>query len=189
VTFDLDRGHVVCEGDTRSLLVPATALAGLVASAGADAAARFGREIGAALGRRIATRLGGAGDLGAAAVRGASLEAIVAELGGEVALAGLGALSLERWGRALVLTVDGSPLDGPGDALLEGALGAAVGACSGREVVAVRLAREGQRVRFLVTGAAAAQRLRGWLAGGAPWADALARLHEPAQSVEGSTQA
>jgi hypothetical protein len=177
VTFDLGRGRVGLEGDGASLLVPAAALSALAAAAGPDAAAAFGAATGRAMGLRVATRLGGAGDLGPVAVRSTSLDVVVGEIGGELAIAGLGSLELERWGRALVLCVDGSPLGGDGDALLEAALAAALEAASGREARVVRLERQGARARLLVTGAGAAPRVRAWLAEGVAWADAIARLH------------
>ena len=37
------------------------------------------------------------------------MEDVLDHLGGELALLGLGSLGLERWGRALVLTVEGAP--------------------------------------------------------------------------------
>src|SRR5262249_55758598 len=104
VTFDLSHGLVHLEGAPSRLLVPAEALGALAAAAGAEATRAFGRTLGEALGRRAGGRLAEGGGL-----RGASADAVIEHLGGELALAGLGSLSLERWGRALVLVVDQSP--------------------------------------------------------------------------------
>jgi hypothetical protein len=173
VTFDLAHGLVRLEGAPAGLLVPADALAALVAAAGAEAGAAFGRSLGEAMGRRVAGRLTeGAG------VRGAAVEVVVEHLGGELAIAGLGSLALERWGRALVLVMDQSPL---GDALLEAALAAAIEAATGRKVRVVGLGREGGRARFFVGGDAGAEKVKAWLGEGIGWGEALVRLHAPAQ--------
>ena len=69
VTFDLAHGLVRLEGAPEGLLVPADALAALVAAVGAEAAAAFGRSLGEAMGQRVAGRLA-EGD----GVRGAPVE-------------------------------------------------------------------------------------------------------------------
>lgn len=168
VTFDLAHGLVHLEGAPARLLVPADALAALAAAAGPEAAAAFGRALGEAMGRRVAARLA-AGE--------AAVDVVVEHLGGELALVGLGSLGLERWGKALVLVVDQSPLGAGGDRLLEAALAAAVEAAAGRHVHAVLLGREGVRARFLLGGEAGMVKVRTWLAEGASWGDALVRLH------------
>jgi len=172
VTFDLVHGLVHLEGAPSRLLVPADALAALVGAAGADAAAVFGRSLGDAMGRRVAGRLAGG-------VSAAPVEAVVEHLGGELALAGLGSLAIERWGRALVLVLDQSPLGAGGDALLEAVLAAAIEAAAGRRVRAVRLGRDGVRARFFVGGDTGAGKLKAWLAEGVAWGEALVRLHAP----------
>jgi hypothetical protein len=168
VTFDLAHGLVHLEGAPSRLLVPADALAALAGAAGPEAAATFGRALGEAMGRRVATRL---------APGEAAVDAVVEHLGGELALGGLGSLGLERWGKALVMVVDQSPLGAAGDLVLEAALGAAVEAAAGRRVCAVLLGREGVRARFLLGGEAGVTKVRAWLAAGASWGDALVRLH------------
>jgi hypothetical protein len=171
VTFDLTQGLVHLEG--ARLLVPAAALLALAAAAGPDARAVFTRTLGEAMGRRVADRLSGDG-VGAAAV-----DVVIEHLGGELALAGLGSLGLERWGRAVVLVVDHSPLGAEGDPLLEGVLAGAIVAAAGRAALALHLGREGARARFLLGSAAGVAKVRDLLAGGVPWGDALVRLHAP----------
>ena len=171
VTFDLTRGLVHLEGAPRRLLVPADALLALTAAAGAGATAAFGRSLGAAMGRRAAGRLS-AGGAGAASVEG-----VVEHLGGELALAGLGSLGLERWGQAAVLVIDGSPLGADGDALMEGVLAGAVEAAAGRAVQVACIGRDGARARFFLGSAAGVQKVRAWLADGVAWGEALVRLH------------
>lgn len=187
ITFDLGRGLVEQQGAGAGIIVPADALSALCAAAGRDAVRAFGREVGLAMGHRMATRLGGAGTLGAPAVRSATLGTIVDELGGEVALAGLGAVTLERWGRALVVCLDGSPLGAEGDALVEAVLEGAFQAATGSAATTVRLEREGARARFFVGGAAATARVGGWIRAAVSWAEALARLHAELSEVASST--
>lgn len=171
VTFDLSHGLVHLDGAPLRLVVPADALGELCATAGPEATARFGRAMGETLGQRAAPRL----DSGA---RTASVEAVLEHLGGELSLAGLGSLGLERWGRALVLVVDHSPIEGAGDALLEAVLASALEAMSGQNVRALLLGREGGRARFLVAGGVGAEKVRAWLDDGLSWGEALVRLHE-----------
>ncbi len=174
VTFDLSQGLVHLEGAPSRLLVPAEALRALAEAAGPEAAAAFGRAMGEAMGRRAASRLGaGTG------VQEAPVEAVVEHLGGELALAGRGSLGLERWGRALVLVVDQSPLGAGGDGLLGAALSAALEAAAGREVRTLLLGRDAVRARFLVGGAAGVAKVQAWLGEGVPWGEALVRLHAP----------
>ena len=98
-------------------------------------------------------------------------------LGG--ALAGLGSLSLERWGRALLLVVDASPL--ADSAVLGYVLGAALSSATGRDVSVARLAKDGARSRYLVASASSVERASKWIAEGVSWGDVLVRLHAPAE--------
>lgn len=173
VTFDLAHGLVHLEGAPSRLLVPAEALGALARAAGPEAAGAFGGAIGEAMGRRVAARLGEGG------VASASVELVVEHLGGELALAGLGSLGIERWGRALVLVVDQSPLGEGGDRVLEAALGSAVQAAAGRSARVALLARDGVRARFLIGGDAAIEKAKRWLDEGVAWGEALVRLHAP----------
>lgn len=177
VTFDLARGLVQQEGAPSGLIIPAEALAALIRAAGPEAARAFGHSVGEAMGRRVAGRLAAGG------VRAAEVAAVVEHLGGELATTGLGSLGLERWGRALVLVVDQSPLGAAGDALLESVLGGALAAAAGEQAQVIVVARDGVRARFLVTGRAGADKVRAWLGEGIPWGDALVRLHGPAPTT------
>ncbi|MEJ7729974.1 MAG: hypothetical protein WKG00_12230 [Polyangiaceae bacterium] len=114
----------------------------------------------------------------AAAVRRASIEAVVEHLGGELALGGFGSLSLERWGRAMVLVVDHAPLGPAGDVLLEAILEGALVACTGRSARVGLLHREESRARFFVGSAAAMARVQAQVRVGETWAEALVQLHD-----------
>jgi len=183
VTFDLKHGLVHLDGAPSRLLVPAEALGALCAAAGDEATQSFGRAIGLALGRRVASRLAASAESDGATR--ASVEAMVEHLGGELALSGLGSMGIERWGRAMVMVVDQSPLGAEGDALLEAVLASALEGAAGRATRAIFLGRETVRARFLITGEAGAQKVKAWLSEGLSWGDALVRLHanvEPAKA-------
>jgi len=167
VRFDLAHGAVRAgTSDDRLLLVPLAALVELARAAPAAASEAFGRALGAAIGRRAAARMG--------EVTRSSLEDFVTQLAGEAALAGAGVLSVERWGRALVVVLEDSPLPG---ALVAALVGAALEGASGRNVATALLSHDPQAARVLVSSARAVGQVREWMASGVPWADAIAKLH------------
>ena len=178
VTFDLARGLVQQEGAPSGLIVPAEALAALAHAAGPEASSAFGRSVGEAIGRRVVSRLAKTDG-----VRAAGVSAVVEHLGGELAMTGLGSLGLERWGRAVVLVIDQSPLGAAGDALLESVLAGALAVVAGEQSSLTVLEREGGRVRFLVTSRAGIDKVRAWLDEGVSWGDALVRLHAPSSAT------
>jgi hypothetical protein len=104
----------------------------------------------------------------------APVDAFVTQLAGEAALAGVGALSIERWGRALVVVVEGSTLVGT---LLAPLVAAAVEAASGRRVATTVLSRDARAARIFVGGEASVTRVRDWIASGMVWGQALTKLH------------
>lgn len=175
VTFDLARGQIQKEEEPR-VLVSANALLALCQAAGGDATGVFARAAGDSIGESIARRFERAG----AEAKGASIESVVEHLGGELAIAGFGALSLERWGRALVLVVDRGLEGTAGDLLLAPLLASAVSKATKVEARCVRLSRDGDRARFLITGPRGAEKVRDWLLAGLSWGEALVRLHPTA---------
>lgn len=182
VTFDLAHGRVQFDDVPACVLVPASALIELARSAGREGRAVLSRALGEPLGRRVARRLGeNDGALGA------SVDAVVDHLGGELALLGLGSLSLERWGRALLFVFDHSPFDAEGDELLASVLDAALEAATGRPVRSVPLMRDGTRVRLLATNERASERVRAWLGEGLGWGEVLARLHAAVREGRGAS--
>jgi hypothetical protein len=173
VRFDLPRGSVHTRGDDeRVVLVPAAALSAFVASAASAAPASLeavdalGRALGAAIGRRAATRTGH--------VEGASLEAFVTQLAGETAIAGVGALSVERWGRAMVVVIEDSPI---ASELLAPIVASALEAASGRPAWGALLSRSDRVARVFVGNEGAVGRVRDWIASGTAWGDAVVKLH------------
>jgi hypothetical protein len=174
IRFDLASGTVHIGDDARGVVVPADLLAELVKDASPDARRGVARKLGAHLGRRMARRAGSE-----RALLDAGLEHAASLLAAELALAGLGSCNLERWGRALIVHVTETPSLPPDftTAMIEGALGAAVG-----RSLACALLSETDGVRVLVTSEKGAQRVRGWLEQGTAWSDAVARLQSGAAS-------
>ncbi len=155
VTFDLAHGLVHLEGAPARVLVPADGLAALCAAAGDEATAEIGRAMGRAMGLRVAARLAPLAEAegatqGGGGARAASIETMVDHLGAELSLAGLGSLGIERWGHALVMVIDHSPLERAATGCSRRSLGEAVGVATGRHVSAVLLARDGTRARLLI---------------------------------------
>jgi hypothetical protein len=165
--FNLDRGSVKLSGSLERVLLPADALAALVRAADGETRRDFARRLGTEAGRRVAERLDAS----------ASPEAVVEHLGGEVALMGLGSLGFERWGRMLVVTVQGSPLRGEGDEILAGVVEGALQRAFGRTASVVPLQRDDTLARLLVVSSGAADRVREWLGSGVSWGDVLSRLN------------
>jgi hypothetical protein len=165
VRFDLRSGAAQDTRGARLVLLPCAALEVLD-----DASlAKVGAELGRACGVRMASRLGGE-----AGVRGAPLEVAVSHLAGDLAVAGVGAVHIERWGRALVAVVTNPGV--PNDAFLGAVLASAIGAASGRELAAAPLGREGVTIRFLLASRATADRARSMIREGKLHAEVLAAL-------------
>lgn len=165
VRFDLRTGSASDSRGERLVLVPSAAL-DLLSS---EALAKIGEHIGTACGARVASRLGG--DSG---VRGSDVETVISHLAGELAIAGVGAVHVERWGRALLVVVSNASITD--DAFVGAVLGAALSAASGRTVVAAALGREGAEVRFFLGSAATSERVRGLVAEGKGYAEIVASL-------------
>ena len=166
VQFDLSHGAVrTGSGREPVLLVPCSALDELALSAPSEAAV-LGRAMGAAIGARAAKRL--------TDPAAATIEAFVTQLAGECAVAGIGVFSVERWGRALVVVIEESPLAGP---MLAPVVSSAIEAALGKPVSAGLLARDAKQARVLVSSEGAVTAVLEAIAAGTPWADSLAKLN------------
>jgi hypothetical protein len=166
VQFDLSHGAVRAGSEREPvLLVPCSALDELALTAPAEAEV-LGRALGTAIGKRAASRLSDP--------RGASIEAFVTQLAGECAIAGVGVLSVERWGRALVVVIEESSLAGP---LLAPLVSAALEAALGKRVSVGLLSRDARVARVLVASEGAVSRALEGIAAGTPWGDVLAKLN------------
>jgi hypothetical protein len=165
VRFDLKSGSASDSRGERLVLVPSAAL-DLLSS---EALAKIGEHIGRACGARVAARLGGDGG-----VRGSDVETVISHLAGELAIAGIGAVHVERWGRALLVVVSNPSITD--DAFVSGVLAAALSAASGREVSAAALGRERNEARYFLGSAATSQRVRGLVSQGQGYAEIVASL-------------
>ncbi len=169
VRFDLPRGSVHGAGEERAVLLPTSVFAELVLAAGPEVAVSIALQMGEAMGKRVAQRLGGRDG-----VREATLEAMVTALAAEISLAGLGALSVERWGKAMVFVIHNVPAVEHKflAALFEGAIASSTGSPAHCAVVA----SDSGGMRILVASATGINRVRGWIAQGTGWGEALVRL-------------
>ena len=165
VRFDLRSGAASDARGTRLVLVPSAALAQL----GPDALTQLGLAIGRACGARVASRLGG--DAG---VRGTELEAAITHLAGELAIAGVGSVHIERWGRAMVAIVANPSI--ADDMFVGAVLGGALSAASGRDVAAAAIGREASSVRYFLGSPATADHARVLVGKGMSHAEVLASL-------------
>jgi hypothetical protein len=175
VRFDLGRGRVELDGAAARVLAPTDALLDLCRAAGSEAVKDFGRRLGSEAGRRVAERL-------ADRLEEVAVETLVEHLGGDLALVGLGCMGTERWGSALVVTFSESPLGHAGEALLAAVVEGALQRAFSRDVSAVPLDEEGDRVRLLIVHPKTERTVRAWLGEGVSWGDVLGRLHDSTAS-------
>ncbi|MEZ4225835.1 MAG: hypothetical protein R3B13_33085 [Polyangiaceae bacterium] len=167
VKFNLSVGQIDLDG--ARVLVPPEALLQLCQAAGVESVRDFGRSIGTEVGRRLASRLG-------ERLAGVSIDGVVDHFGGDLALLGLGDLGVERWGRALVFTLSGSPLGGQGDELVAAILEGALQRGAGRDARVLCLGRADELARFVVVSANTSDKVRSWLGEGAGFRDVIVRL-------------
>jgi hypothetical protein len=169
VRFDLARGSVLGPGEERQVLLSCAALDDLIVVAGPDAAASVARAMGTTIGKRVAQRLGGS-----RGVRESALDRVIPELAGELSVVGIGVVTLERWGRAIVVAIENPAVSHLPflSAMVEGVLEAATDA----PVRCAPLGRDEDIARILVAGDAAIARARDMLARGAQWFEVLARV-------------
>jgi hypothetical protein len=171
VRFDLKNGTAADAKGARVVLVPSAALDAL----DDGTLERLGGEVGRACGARLAGRLGG--DAG---VRSASLEAVVSHLAGELAVAGVGVVSLERWGRAMVAVVTNPSV--ANDAFLAAVLAGAIGAASGRDVAAAPLGRDRGAARYFIGASKTAEEVRELAGQGRAYAEIVASIQQAGAS-------
>ena len=98
---------------------------------------------------------------------------LVAVRNNETAIAGFGTVTLERWGRAMVVHVAHSSIQAPDfiAVLVTSAISASTGAAAFSTVLSKQ-----DGVRVLIASRAAAERARKWLDEGVTWGDAVSRL-------------
>ena len=167
VRFDLHRGSAADSSGSRIVLVPDVAFANLDASALTE----IGLALGQAAGRRVASRLGFE-----AGVCASPIEVVLSHLAGELAVAGVGVIHIERWGRAMVTVVSNPSI--ANDFFLAAVLGGALSTASGRDVAAQHLGEGGDPKRFFLGSQSAAARVRVLIDEGVGYAEVLASLQE-----------
>ncbi len=168
--LDFDQGHVTLRGQGQCLVVPKGALLELLQAAGDEAASNFGQQLGVEIGRRLAERFG-------SAIETASIEIFVSHLGGEMALLGLGALAVERWGRALIILIEGAPAGTTGASLASAVLVGALQRALSRDSAAVEIMKSDDTLRLLLVSKATAHEVQNWLDQQVPWGTVLTRLN------------
>jgi hypothetical protein len=169
VVFDLNGGRVSLAQGGAQVMLPAAALAEVCARLDADSVRHFGGLLGAHAGARIQSRLG--------TQARPSMQSMVDQLGGELSLSGLGSLSIERWGQALVARVQGCPLGARAELLLSAYLERALLAALGRELQALPIETGPHGMRLFLCNNVASRRVQEWLSAGRSWGDALVMLH------------
>lgn len=170
VRFDLSSGSTSDPRGTRLVLLPAAALEALDRTT-PGALSFLASELGRACGARVAANLGGDAN-----VRGAELEVVVTHLAGELAIAGLGAVSVERWGKALVFVVSNPSV--ASDAFVSAALAGAVQAATNREVAVGVCGKDGTTTRYFVGSQATVMKIRGLVSQGKSAGDVLAAVQK-----------
>jgi len=170
--IDFDQGQVTLRGQGPCLVVPKGALLDLLSNAGDDATSNFGQQLGVEIGRRMVESLG-------SSITSASVECFVEHLGGELALLGLGTLTVERWGQALVIAVDAAPAGATGTALVSAVIAGALQRAVSRDTTVLELMKSDTTLRLLVVSKTVGAEVKQWLAQGVPWGSVLTRLHAP----------
>jgi hypothetical protein len=191
VRFDLREGTIFLADHEPQLLLPLEEV--LALAAGARSLRALARGVGRRAMLRTAARLAGldATARGGGAetaqpppmdlLRSASLPDVVEQLGGELALLGLGNLRAETWGAALIIVLDPCSLDGRGDELVEGIVEGALGVATDQELSALVVDRQAGVVRVVVGQGGTIAQVRPLVASGAVFTDVVRALHgEPA---------
>lgn len=180
VTFDLSSGRVSLAHASARVLTPVDGLVRLCEAAGEDATRDLGHAMGVSMGRRILQQVTQPG------MEKLTVEAFLAHLRGEIALAGLGDLTIEHWGKALLFVVDHAEVP---STLMAALLDGALEVSTGRKTACVELMRAHQRSRFLVSAPGTAERVSSWLGDGLSWGEVMAKLHVRGAATEGRGEA
>ncbi len=128
IIYDLARGQLKDEEGAARVNLPVQLLLRLCEQAGEEASRDFAQALGGEFGRRIRDRMGEVAPK-------ANVESWTEHLGGQFALVGLGDLSIETWGRALVVKITGAPKGT--ETLLGPTVSAALQRALGRDAVTI----------------------------------------------------
>jgi hypothetical protein len=173
--IDLARGQLTLSGSGDRVLVPLESLIDLLASSDHAAITAFGASIGTGIGRRIAERLG-------SSIGQASIELFAEHLGGELALTGLGNLSVERWGHALVLSIERLTDSAALELLVSALVEAAIQRSLSRDVAVVSFGRHDNALKLSLLGHHVKEQVEHAIASGKTYGEVLTDLHRAPQA-------
>jgi hypothetical protein len=166
--FDLAHGAVHTRHGDRVLMLSSDVISPLVATAARHGDLTAVRSLGKRMGEHAARSLGGD-------VAGQSPEDVLQHAAGTLALLGWGTLSMERWGRALVLVLEGAPQLDADSLGLAALLGGLLTSLGGRDVACVPI---GRSARFVVVHPQVAETVWSWAKEGVSLPEIVGRLGE-----------
>jgi hypothetical protein len=173
VTFDVAHGTVKT-GKTgeehRVVLVPKGALGDVIDSVGDVGARALGNAIGRAAGEHMLETMGSVQK-----IREAALDVVITQLAGELSIRGVGLVTMERWGRAMIVAIE-SPISTSGE-FLAGLIETAFASSTGRDLKTVCLDR-GSPARILLANQAVVTKAKSLLGDGVDFNTLVSRLQE-----------
>jgi hypothetical protein len=170
VTFDVAKGTVKTGDDGRVVLVPGSTLRDALEALGDTGARALGLGVGRAAGQHTMATIGSIQK-----VREAALDTVVTQLAGELSIRGIGLMSMERWGRIMVLSIENPVASSP--EFLAGVIEGAFVTSTGRELRTTCIDK-GSPTRILLSNQALATKARGLIQEGQDFAAVIARLQE-----------
>lgn len=175
--FDLARGRIHNREGDNFVLLPISVMSELCRSLPEDSLVSLGYAVGTEIGRRLSQRVNGSSSL--------SVGDIVTEIGIELATAGFGTLGVEIWGKALVFTLEASPLTFGGsngidraDPLIGAVLSGILMRAFSRDGNVVAIGRTAGIARFVACSLGTSERVEQWLNEDLTATEVLARLNQ-----------
>jgi hypothetical protein len=182
--FDLNRGRINNRDGDAFVLVPLAVMSELCRELSEDSLTSFGYAMGTEIGRRLLQRITAPNELPSA-----TLNDVVAALGDEFAVAGLGTLGVEIWGSALVFTLQDAVLSFGGgtgldraDSLIASLLSGVLMRAFSRDSNVVALGRAGRTARFVACNLATSEQVERWVEERLSAGEVLARLNQAVQA-------
>lgn len=170
VTFDVAKGTVKTGSEDRVALVPKAALAAVIEAAGAAGARALGSAMGASAAEHMLTTMGSVQK-----VRDAALDVVVTQIAGELSVRGVGLITMERWGRTMVIAIE-NPISTSAE-FLAGLIESAFGTSTGRDLKAICVDR-GSPARVLLANQAVVTKAQSMMGENLDVQTLLVRLQE-----------
>lgn len=173
--FHLAEGRVATRERALQVVIPASALLQLQSELDVDQLVNFGAALGEEVAGRLLQEIPDP--------RTASAAVVVDHLGAQLAVMGLGSLSVEFWGEAMVFVLVGCPLltpagsNQPGESVMSGLLQAVLLRTFGQAARVLPLQKQQQTTRWLVCNETVAGLLDEWVNIGLGAAEVLTRLN------------